>query len=144
MMANQAPTRNDYRWFMSHTTRWRDNDQYGHLNNVVHYELVDTTVSTWLSQQGMICQSLPSMAVTKESCCTYLAEMSYPCTIDAGLRVGRIGTSSIRYEVALFSSEIQEAAATAYFVHVFIDRHTRRPSVIPDMMAEKLKDLVLA
>jgi len=129
---------------MRHTTRWRDNDQYGHLNNVVHYELVDTTVSTWLGQQGMVDQSLHSIAVTKESCCTYLAEMRYPDTIDAGLRVGRIGTSSIRYEVALFAGDRQDAAATAYFVHVFIDRKTRRPTAIPDTLAEKLKALVPA
>ncbi|CAH1671932.1 MAG: acyl-CoA thioesterase [Chelatococcus sp.] len=125
--------RADYPYFQRHTTRWADNDSYGHLNNVVHYMLFDTTVNQWLIAQSLLDPAeSPAIGFVAETGCRYLSEMSYPSVITAGMRVSQIGRSSVRYELALFADDNDEAAAEGFFVHVYVDAETHRPCPIPE------------
>ena len=125
-------TRADFPHLFDHTTRWKDNDVYGHLNNVVHYELFDSTVNQWLIQRGLLnTTESKAIGVVAESGCRYLAELKYPGVVTAGLRVARLGNSSICYELALFADGEEKAAAIGHFVHVYVDAVTRRPCPIP-------------
>jgi acyl-CoA thioester hydrolase len=124
----QRPTRADYRWFLSIPTRWMDNDVYGHVNNVVYYSYFDTVVNRMLITEGLLdIERSPTIGLCVESHCAFTAPLAFPETIEAGLRIGRLGTSSVRYEIALFREGIEAPAATGHFVHVFVDRETRRP-----------------
>ncbi|MEM1005512.1 MAG: thioesterase family protein [Pseudomonadota bacterium] len=138
-MSAQTPisTRADYADFYQLQTRWIDNDVYGHLNNVVHYSLFDTAVNGWLVDRGLLDpRTSETFGLVVETGCKYHAEMVFPDRITAGLRVTKLGTSSIRYEVALFRNDEESAAAEGYFVHVYVDRKTRRPAPIePDRRA---------
>ncbi|WP_435257211.1 acyl-CoA thioesterase [Thioclava sp. FR2] len=125
-------TRADFPHLVDHTTRWKDNDVYGHMNNVVHYELFDSTVNQWLIQRGLLnVTASTAIGVVAESGCRYLAELKYPGMVTAGLRVARLGNSSIRYELALFAEGEEKAAAVGHFVHVYVDAQTRKPCPIP-------------
>ena len=125
-------TRADFPHLVDHTTRWKDNDVYGHMNNVVHYELFDSTVNQWLIQRGLLnLTASTAIGVVAESGCRYLAELKYPGVVTAGLRVVRLGNSSIRYELALFAEGEEKAAAVGHFVHVYVDAQTRKPCPIP-------------
>ena len=125
-------TRADFPHLVDHTTRWKDNDVYGHMNNVVHYELFDSTVNQWLIQRGLLnLTESTAIGVVAESGCRYLAELKYPGAVTAGLRVVRLGNSSIRYELALFAEGEEKAAAVGHFVHVYVDAQTRKPCPIP-------------
>lgn len=125
-------TRADFPHLVDHTTRWKDNDVYGHMNNVVHYELFDSTVNQWLIQRGLLnVTASTAIGVVAESGCRYLAELKYPGLVTAGLRVARLGNSSIRYELALFAEGEEKAAAVGHFVHVYVDAQTRKPCPIP-------------
>ena len=127
-MAVTPPTRADYRWFLSIPTRWMDNDVYGHVNNVVYYSYFDTVVNRMLITQGLLdIEHSPTIGLCVESHCTFAASLAFPETVEAGLRIGRLGTSSVRYEIGLFRDQIEAPAATGHFVHVFVDRVTRRP-----------------
>jgi acyl-CoA thioester hydrolase len=122
------PTRADYRWFLSIPTRWMDNDVYGHVNNVVYYSYFDTVVNRMLITEGLLdIERSPVIGLCVESHCAFTAPLAFPETIEAGLRIGRLGTSSVRYEIGLFRDGIEAPAATGHFVHVFVDRETRRP-----------------
>ncbi len=126
-------TRDLYRHFRTMTTRWRDNDLFGHVNNVVYLEYVDSAVNGWLIESGAldpIGGRLIGLAV--ETGCTYHASLAFPGVIEAGLRAGRIGRSSVTYELGLFAEGAAEAAAEARFTHVYVDRETRKPEPIPD------------
>lgn len=124
--------RGDYRAFDVLPTRWSDNDIYGHMNNVVHYALFDTAVNNWLMQNGILdLRTDRQIGIVAESGCRYHAEMAYPDRVTAGLRVARIGTSSIRFEIGLFRNDDDAAAAEGHFVHVFVDAQTRRPVPLP-------------
>jgi len=121
-------TRADYRWFLSIPTRWMDNDVYGHVNNVVYYSYFDTVVNKMLIAEGLLdIERSPTIGLCVESHCAFAAPLMFPETVEAGLRIGRLGTSSVRYEIALFREGIEAPAATGHFVHVFVDRTTRRP-----------------
>ena len=121
-------TRADYRAFRTLTTRWMDNDIYGHMNNVVHYSLFDSAVNGWLIGEGVLdIHAGGQIGVVVETGCRYFSELAFPDTVTAGLRVAKLGSSSVRYEVGLFRNEAGEAAAEGFFVHVYVDRATRRP-----------------
>ena len=148
-MSNERPkigTRADYRHFMSLPTRWMDNDVYGHVNNVVYYSYFDTLINRYLIDAGGLdFREGPVIGLAVESLCRYHKSFAYPDTIDGGLRVGRLGTSSVRYEIGLFSTDKNEAEARAegHFVHVFVDRETQRPTPIPQAMRAALERLVV-
>ncbi|MHB1066327.1 MAG: acyl-CoA thioesterase [Candidatus Nanopelagicales bacterium] len=113
-------------------TRWADEDTYGHVNNAVHYLLFDTAVNGWLIEQVGDVREHPSFGVVAETGCRYLGELRFPERIRCGIGLGRLGTTSITYRLALFGDRGEEPAATGLFVHVYVDRVTRRPVPVPD------------
>ena len=124
-------SRSDYGAFRTIATRWMDNDIYGHMNNVVHYSLFDTAVNGWLIEKGVLDIHRGSrIGLVVETGCRYFAELAFPDTIAAGIRVAKLGASSVRYEVALFRNDEDVAAAEGFFVHVYVDRQTRRPTAL--------------
>jgi len=135
-------TRDRYRYFLPIQTRWNDNDTYGHVNNVVYYEFFDTAVNRFLVDEGGLdIHRAPAIGLVVESMCRYRAAISYPEAIEAGLRVGHLGRSSVRYEIGIFKSGETESAADGHFVHVFVDRETNRPHPIPDQIRTALERL---
>ncbi|MCP8941131.1 acyl-CoA thioesterase [Alsobacter sp. SYSU M60028] len=135
--------RGQYRHFLPIQTRWSDNDAYGHVNNVIYYHWFDTVVNRWLIDNGLLdIASSPVISLVVETGCTYFESVTYPETVDAGLAVERVGSSSIVYVVAIFRQGSDEAAAQGRFVHVCVDRATQRPVPIPDAMREKLRALL--
>jgi acyl-CoA thioester hydrolase len=139
-----AETRARYRHFQKIPTRWGDNDAYGHVNNVVYYSYFDTVVNTYLIEGGALdIQHSPVIGLAVESLCTFKKEITYPETIDAGMRVGRLGKTSVRYEIGLFRQGEDDPAATGYFVHVYVERHTRKPVVLPDALRRILAPLAV-
>jgi acyl-CoA thioester hydrolase len=124
----QSPHRRDaYRHFHSITTRWMDNDAYGHINNVVYYSWFDTVVNAYLIGAGALdIETSPVIGLVVETHCNYFSALAFPQTIVAALRVGRIGSSSVRYEIGLFAEDGEVASAQGHFVHVYVDRLTRR------------------
>jgi acyl-CoA thioester hydrolase len=142
-----SPSRRDaYKVFRTITTRWMDNDVYGHLNNVVHYSLFDTAVSGWLLEQGLIHPHRgDQIGLVVETGCKYFAEITFPDTVTAGIRVAKLGTSSVRYEIGLFRNDEQDAAAEGFFIHVYVDRATRRPTPLHERLRTTLEqELVIA
>jgi acyl-CoA thioester hydrolase len=121
-------TRAGYRAFRPIQTRWMDNDVYGHMNNVVHYSLFDTAVNGWLVEQGVLdFHRGGQVGLVVETGCRYFAEIAFPDVVTAGLRVAKLGSSSVRYEIGLFRNDAGQAAAEGFFVHVYVDRESRRP-----------------
>lgn len=138
-----AQTRADYPHFTHVETRWMDNDIYGHVNNVVYYSYFDTVVNRFLiAEGGLDIRAGEVIGVVAETQCRFARSLSFPDVIDAGLRVGKLGTSSVRYELGLFAAGENEAAAAGYFVHVFVDRGTRRPVAIPPRIRAALQPLL--
>lgn len=136
-------TRADYRAFRTLTTRWMDNDIYGHMNNVVHYSLFDSAVNGWLIEEGVLDIAAGSqIGLVVETGCRYFSEMAFPDLVTAGLRVARLGTSSVRYEVGLFRNDETQAAAEGFFVHVYVDRDSRRPKPLSDGLRAALETIV--
>lgn len=137
-------TRADYRHFLAIPTRWMDNDLYGHVNNVVYYSYFDTVINKFLIERGMLdIHAGAVVGVAAESGCRFFASIAYPETVDAGLRVGHLGRSSVRYEIGLFREGHGTAAAEGHFVHVFVDRPTRRPVDIPPAIRAALDAIKL-
>lgn len=135
-------SRNVYKAFRKITTRWMDNDIYGHMNNVVHYSLFDTAVNGWLIGEGVLdIHGGDQIGLVVETGCRYFSELAFPDTVTAGIRVAKLGTSSVRYEVGLFRNEEEPAAAEGFFVHVYVDRETRRPKVLNDRLRTALSKL---
>jgi acyl-CoA thioester hydrolase len=128
------------------TTRWMDNDAYGHVNNVVHYSFFDTTVNAWLIERGALdVARSPVVGLVVETGCHYFAPLSFPDPVTAGLRVGHLGRSSVRYELALFAPGARSAAAQGHFVHVYVERATRRPvERLPDELRRALAPLLVS
>jgi acyl-CoA thioester hydrolase len=113
-------------------TRWKDNDVYGHVNNVEYYSFFDTAINAWLIREGGLdIERGDVIGLCVESHCEFLAPLAFPETVEAGLRVIHLGRSSVRYEIGLFGEGARELAATGWFVHVFVDRAQRRPADIP-------------
>jgi len=134
--------RTAYHYFRRIPTRWMDNDVYGHVNNVVYYSYFDTVVNAYLVHEGGLdIESGQVIGLCVESHCRYLSSVAFPDVLDAGLRVAKIGRSSVRYEVGIFRAGDKTAAAQGHFVHVFVDRETRRPVELPDRMRAALTRL---
>ena len=122
-------------------TRWKDNDVYGHVNNVEYYSYFDTVINAWLIREGGLdIHAGEVIGLCAESHCTFKAAMAFPETVQAGLRVGKLGRSSVRYEIGLFG-EGGGLAAEGWFVHVFVDRESRRPVEIPAGLRTALERL---
>ena len=140
------PTRSSYRVWREATTRWSDDDVYGHLNNARYFDLIDTAVNAHLHDAtGSDIRELPAIGVVAEVSCRYFAEMGYPRPIEMGLAVERLGTSSVVYRVGLFQGEGDEACAEGRFVHVYVDNtDPARPTTpIPDAIRAVLAPLVV-
>jgi acyl-CoA thioester hydrolase len=134
--------RNDYRYFLSIPTRWKDNDLFGHVNNVEYYSFVDTVITTFLVRVGGLDVHRGALvALCAESHCIFKREVSFPETIEAGLRVVHVGRSSVRYEIGLFRERDEEPAAEAWFVHVFVGREDRIPQPLPTPLREALQSI---
>ena len=144
MSVRQAPSsRDSYRAFRAIHTRWMDNDIYGHMNNVVHYSLFDTAVNGWLIEQGVLdIHDGDHIGLVVETGCRYFAEMAFPDIVTAGIRVAKLGSSSVRYEVGLFRNDEDSAAAEGFFVHVYVERATRRPKPLNDRLRAALEGIV--
>jgi acyl-CoA thioester hydrolase len=120
--------RDAYRHFLSIPTRWMDNDVYGHVNNVVYYSYFDTVVNEYLLRTGVLdFGTSEAIGLVVETQCNYFESIAFPDRVDAGLRVAKVGTSSVRYEIGLFREGATRPAAQGHFVHVYVDRTTRRP-----------------
>jgi acyl-CoA thioester hydrolase len=138
----QAKHRVHFRAWRSIGTRWMDNDIYGHVNNVVYYSWFDTAVNGWLIDQGVLdIHAGPVIGLVVETQCHYFAPLAFPQTIEAGLKVAHLGRSSVRYEVGLFAQGAPLSAAAGHFVHVYVDRHTRRPVALPETLKQRLETL---
>ena len=134
--------RSAYKLFRTLTTRWADNDIYGHMNNVVHYSLFDTAVNGLLIERGVLdIHGGERIFLVVETGCRYFAEIAFPDVVDAGIRVARLGGSSVRYEVGLFRNGEPTAAAEGFFIHVQVDRVTRRPVLLGDEVRRVLEPL---
>jgi acyl-CoA thioester hydrolase len=137
--------RASYRCFLSIPTRWMDNDIYGHVNNVVYFSYFDTAVNEHLIRAGGLdIRNGASIGLVVETACRYHKALSFPDVIDAGLRVTKLGNSSVRYEIALFRSGEDEPAATGHFVHVWVNRADRRPIPVPAEIRAALAALLVA
>ena len=138
----QPEPRSAYRAFRTVTTRWMDNDAYGHVNNAVYYSWFDTAVNAHLIEQGALdIQRGEIIGLVIETQCNYFASVEFPQTVESGLRVARIGRSSVRYEVGLFVQGAAMTAAQGHFIHVYVDRATRRPVDLPRQLKTVLKAL---
>ena len=124
------------------TTRWMDNDAYGHVNNVVFYSYFDTVVNTYLITKGALDIAKSAViGLVVDTGCQFFAPLTYPETVTAALRVPHIGKSSVRYEIALFGQGQDTAAAQGHFVHVYVDRATRRPVELPKDLRKALEPI---
>ena len=136
------PTRAQYPHFLPIETRWMDNDVYGHVNNVVYYAYFDTAINRYLIEQGGLdIRAGETIGLCVESHCAYLRPLSFPDLIDAGLRVAHLGRTSARYEIGIFARGSDEPSAYGWFVHVFVDRVTRRPAPLPASIRAALEQL---
>jgi acyl-CoA thioester hydrolase len=143
MAEGATERRSNYLHFHAITTRWMDNDLYGHVNNVVYYSFFDTVINQYLIRAGGLdIHEGPVIGLAVESMCRFHRPLAYPDPVDAGLRVGKLGRSSVRYEVGLFAAAEDEPAATGHFVHVFVERQSRRPAPIPEPIRAALARLM--
>lgn len=144
-MSRPEPEHRDaYRSFLKIPTRWMDNDAYGHVNNVIYYSWFDTVVNRYLIDQGVLdIQKSPVIGLVVETQCRYFASITFPDTVTAGLRVARLGNSSVRYEIGLFRNDEQMSAAAGHFIHVYVDRASQRPTPLPDLLREALRRIAI-
>ena len=134
--------RSAYKAFRSIGTRWMDNDAYGHVNNVVYYSWFDTAVNAYLIEHGVLdIHHGQAIGLVIETQCNYFSPLAFPQTVEAGLRVARLGSTSVRYEVALFAQDQDQCAARGHFVHVYVDRVSRRPVSLPEPLKQLLETL---
>ena len=146
MTSEPSPSarRGDFSVIRPIPTRWMDNDHYGHVNNVAYYSFFDTAVNGFLIDAcGTDIRELPAIGIVAESSCRFLSAVSFPDTVDAGLGIERLGTKSVVYRIALFREEEDEPCAIGRFVHVYVDRATRRPVEIPQEIRKALSMLDL-
>ena len=145
MLSNHRPQalpRSAFKTFKDIATRWMDNDAYGHVNNVVYYQWFDTAVNAYLIENGALdIHHGETIGLVVETQCFYFVPLAFPQTIDAGIRVAKLGTSSVRYEVGLFAQGDDKTAARGHFVHVYVDRKTRRPVPLPSAFKTFLETL---
>lgn len=142
-MPDKTETRAAYAAFQTITTRWMDNDVYGHVNNVQYYSFFDTAVNRWLIEQGVLdIHQGEVIGLVVETSCSYFKPIAFPDTVHAGIRVAKLGTSSVRYEVGLFGNDDQSVSAAGHFIHVYVDRATSRPVPLPEPLRAVLSTLV--
>jgi acyl-CoA thioester hydrolase len=143
MATIESGGRNGYPYIQSIGTRWKDNDLYGHLNNVEYYSFFDTLINSWLIKHGGLdIHKGEVIGVCAESHCKFLSSLSFPEVVEGCLRLTHLGRSSVRYEIGLFPENSDKIAAEGWFVHVFVSRETRRPEPIPDSLRKALKTLL--
>jgi acyl-CoA thioester hydrolase len=143
-MSSKDERREHYRWRVDIPTRWADGDPYGHVNNVVYYSWFDTAVTKMLFERRIIwLPDSPSIGLCVESKCEFLQPVEFPETIDARVRIARIGDKSLRFEVGLFIEGEEAPAAVGYFVHVYVDRATRKPVSLSPAQRDAVADLVV-
>jgi acyl-CoA thioester hydrolase len=137
--------RADYRYFLAIPTRWMDNDVYGHVNNVTYYSYFDTVVNEHLVRAGGLdFHRAPAIGLVVETSCRFHRPLSFPQTVDAGLRVAKLGTTSVTYDIGLFGAEDETPAATGRFVHVWVERATQKPTPVPERIRAALSPLVIS
>ncbi len=144
-MEKSIEARHDYAYFLQIPTRWLDNDVYGHVNNVQYYAFFDTVIGDYLIRHGgldIVNDTVVGFAI--ESLCQYKRAIAFPETVEVGLRVARIGNSSVRYEIGIFTAGHAAPAATGYFVHVFVDRTAgNRPTPVPEKLRTALRNIFI-
>lgn len=139
MTQNNKRTRNQFQFIFPIQTRWADNDLYGHVNNVTYYSYFDTAANALLIQKtGFDIHHSPLIGLVVESMCQFHQELSYPEIIDVGVAIRKIGNSSLTYDLAIFKQDHHVASAQGHFVHVFVDRETRKSTSIPHEMRDAL------
>lgn len=137
------PCRDEYRWWIDIQTRWEDNDQYGHVNNIVYYSYFDTAANRFLIQHGLLDTVMGDLiGVVAESRCRYYAPLAFPEPVEIGLVVGHLGRSSLRYDLGVFGKGAGLVAAAGSVTHVFVDRETRRPRPMPPAMRTILEQFI--
>lgn len=143
-MSRAVPdARGDYRHFLAISTRWMDNDVYHHINNVVYYSYFDTVVNQYLVERGVLdIETSPVIGLVVETQCHYFSPIAFPDTVHAGLRVAKLGTSSVRYEVGIFRNDEPLSAARGHFVHVYVERASNRPTPLPTALRAALAPLL--
>lgn len=145
MSAPEPEVRSAYGYFLQLQSRWMDNDLYGHVNNVTYYSYFDTVVNYFLIEKGGLdIHNAPVIGVVVESQCNYTRPIAYPDMINCGLRIGKLGNSSVRYEVGIFRNDEDAASASGHFVHVFVDRATNKPVSIPDPIKAAFQTILKA
>jgi len=143
MSRPQAHTRQQYLHFQAIPTRWMDNDVYAHVNNVVYYSFFDTAVNQYLIEQGVLdIERSNIIGLVVETRCNYFAPVTFPDVMHAGLRVEKLGNSSVRYGIGLFRNDDDTAAAQGHFVHVYVDRTTRKAAAVPADMRSALERIL--
>ena len=142
-MSRPAPLgREAYRHFTTITTRWADNDAYGHVNNTVYYEWFDTAVNRWLVEAGLLdIERGDPIGLVVQTGCSYFAPLAFPDDVDVGIAIERLGSSSVAYRIGVFGSGAAEPAAQGHFTHVYVGRQNRRPAPLPDAWRESLASL---
>ena len=142
-MSRPAPLGRDaYRHFSTISTRWADNDAYGHVNNTVYYEWFDTVVNEWLIGQGLLdIDAGNPIGLVVQTGCSYFAPLAFPGKVEVGLGVEQLGASSVTYRIGVFASGADEPVAQGHFTHVYVDRDSRRPTPLPDPWRKKLEML---
>jgi acyl-CoA thioester hydrolase len=136
--------RDQFRHFLTIPTRWMDNDIYGHVNNVVYYSYFDTAVNQFLIEAGALdIHQGEVVGFVVDSGCAYFAPVAFPDTVHAGIRVAKLGNSSVRYEIALYRNNDPLPAAAGHFVHVYVERASNRPVPIPDAVRAVLQPLAV-
>ena len=147
-MSSQRKTpgkRSDYLRFLDVQTRWSDNDAYGHVNNVVYYSYFDSVVNRYLiSNGGLDLEKSDVIGLCVDSACSYFSPVAYPQALEAGLRVGHLGRSSVRYELGIFVAGADQPSAEGHFVHVFVDRASRKSVELPGAVRNALEKLVVS
>ena len=142
MSAAPNAQRADYPHFLAIPTRWMDNDIYGHVNNVAYYSYFDTAVNEHLIREGGLdIRAGTAIGLVVETRCLFHQPLSFPQIVDVGLRVAKLGNSSVAYDIGLFEHGAQQPSATGYFVHVWVERSTRRPTPVPDAVRAALARL---
>jgi acyl-CoA thioester hydrolase len=138
-------TRAAYVHFCDIASRWMDNDMYGHVNNVVYYSYFDTAVNQYLIERGVLDPlASTSIGLVVETQCRYFSSLSFPDRVRVGLRVGKIGSSSVRYEMGVFKNDEELACAEGHFVHVYVDRESNRPAPLSSRFRAALEPLMTA
>jgi acyl-CoA thioester hydrolase len=134
--------REAYKAWRQISTRWADNDAYGHANNVVYYEWIDTAVNAWLVEAGLLdIIAGDPIGLVVETGCRFARPLAFPAPVEVGMAVERIGNSSVRYRLGIFAQGSSEAAAEAHFVHVYVGRGSRRPVALPAEWRAKLEEI---